>query len=580
MTAQPAEAVWFWKYPKTAYRALYMRRADSSLYSKDYLQVSGACMDAMDTAFGRSTGEVIPITYQWPGGSVPGELRDTSASETPRDHLSWRTDRSAGDPRPQPWVVTAAPDPIRAIPGDPTQTTEAGAEAVLAGLEAADVDPWIVAVKLAGEERTLHARAYLGRPPVGFEYASTELLPEPIRVAMGSVRGACGVVVGGRARPVRAAQIVDRVMSALERTPNLLLVGPPGTGKTVALEDLRQLYESGGTTLLFDPSKTFDAWPTTLPGERKVISLVFHPSYSYEEFVIGLVPKAGGAFELQARPGPLLNLSHWASDTGRAALLLIDEFNRGNAAGIFGDALALLDTEKRDDPPGQVGASIARAYPDETVTVPAPYANSKGRVVEDELRLPASLKIVAALNSSDRSVAPLDAALRRRFAILSVEPDYDVLADHLGVPTPAATFAPPTDWTTWTTDEALELAVAVLRGLNRRLSSVIGDDFLLGHAVLWTVTGSTAPQVIKTLAQAFDEQVAGTLRLTFADQDEQLAAVLSVGTATVATASGAALATWEGPEAAVAAVAERRLKVTRLSTLPLADAAELLRGLI
>jgi len=86
--------------------------------------------------------------------------------------------------------------------------------------------------------------------------------------------------------------------------------------------------------------------------------------------------------------------------------------------------------------------------------------------------------------------------------------------------------------------------------------------------------------VVKALSQAFDEQIAGTLRLTFADQDDQLAAVLSVGTATAAPASGATLAAWEGPETAVAAVAERRLKVTRLSTLPLADAAELLLGLI
>ena len=227
-----------------------------------------------------------------------------------------------------------------------------------------------------------------------------------------------------------------------------------------------------------------------------------------------------------------------------------------------------------------MGASIARAYPDETVKVPAPYANSAGQAVEAELRLPASLKIVAALNSSDRSVAPLDAALRRRFAILSVEPDYDVLAEHLGVPTPASPFALPNDWTAWTTDESLQLAIGVLRGLNRRLSSVIGDDFLLGHAVLWTVGGSTPSQVVKALSQAFDEQIAGTLRLTFADQDDQLAAVLSVGTATAALASGATLAAWEGPETAVAAVAEKRLKVTRLSTLPLADAAELLLGLI
>lgn len=577
MTAQPVEAVWFWKYPKTAFRALYGRFPGSSLYSKDYLQVSGDCMDAMDTAFGRSIGDIIPITYEWPGGTLSGELRDTSATETtPRDHLSWPTT----GPRPAPWTLTDAADAIKAIPGDPSATTEADAEAELSDLEAKGIGAWIVAVKLAGEPTSLHIRAYLENPPAGFDYAATTLLPEPVRTAMAAVKGACGVVVGGRATPVRAGKIVDRVISALERSPNVLLIGPPGTGKTVALEDLRQLYESGGTTLLFDPAKTFDAWPTVLPGDRKVISVVFHPSYSYEEFVIGLVPKAGASFALEARPGPLLALAHWAQDSGRAALLVIDEFNRGNAAGIFGDSLALLDKEKRDDPPAQTGASIARGYPRETVDVPTSYANSKGTAVEPDLRLPASLRIVAALNSSDRSVAPLDAALRRRFAILSVEPDYDVLAEHLGVPAIPDPFVLPTDWTTWSAEQALQLTVAVLRGLNRRLSSVIGDDFLLGHASFWGVAGTTTPQIVKSLAQAFDEQIAGTLRLTFADQDDQLAAVLGVRVAPAAAGSGATLAAWEAPAAAVAAVAERRLKITPVSTLSLADGAELLLGLI
>jgi 5-methylcytosine-specific restriction protein B len=86
----------------------------------------------------------------------------------------------------------------------------------------------------------------------------------------------------------------------------------------------------------------------------------------------------------------------------------------------------------------------------------------------------------------------------------------------------------PSDLSTWTPDQALQLAVAVLRGLNRRLSAVLGDDFLLGHAVLWSVAGSTAEQIVKSLALAFDEQVVGTLKLTFADQEDQLAAVLGI----------------------------------------------------
>lgn len=578
MTAQPVEAVWFFRYPKGAFRALY-GRFPGTLYSKDFLQVSRACKDALDTAFGKTPGGVVDITYVWPGGSVPGTLRDTTGTEAnPRDHLTWRTDR-----RPTPWTLTATPDTLKAIPGDPSATTEADAEAVLNALEAADLDAWILAIKLVEEPTTLHVRAYLGQPPPGYEYASTSQLPAPLRSAMDAVAaGSCGVLTGGPARRVRAGAIVDRVLSALDRSPNVLLVGPPGTGKTVALEDLRQLFETGATSLLFDPTKMFDSWPTLMPGERKVISVVFHPSYSYEEFVIGLVPKAGGAFALEARPGPFLSLAHWAQEPGRAALLVIDEFNRGNAAGIFGDTLALLDKEKRDDPgSGQVGASIARAYPREKVEVAASFASSKGAVIDADLRLPASLKIVAALNSSDRSVAPLDAALRRRFAIISVDPDYDVLGERFGVSAPPAGFTPPADPSTWTPQQTLQVAVAVLRGLNRRLSAVLGDDFLLGHAVLWDVGGSTSAQIVKSLALAFDEQIVGTLRLTFADQEDQLAAVLGVvGTGTAATASGAVLAKWELPDPSVAAVAERRLRIARLGTIALTDAAELLRALI
>lgn len=576
MSVQPVEAVWFFRYPKGPFRALYGRKP-GTLYSKDFLQASGACKDALDTAFGKTPGGEVPITFRWPGGSVPGTLRDTTGTEaTPRDQLAWRTNEP-----PLPWTLTTAPDPIKAILGNPSARDESGAEAVLAALEGADIDPWILGVKLAGEPGVLHVRAYLGRPPAGYEYASTSQLPEPLRMEMAKVpAGSCGVLIGGPAKVVRAGAIVDRILSALERSPNVLLVGPPGTGKTVALEDLRGLFESGAVSLMFDATNTFDAWRTYLPADRIAMALVFHPSYSYEEFVIGLVPKPGGAFALEARPGPLLSLAHWAQDPSRTALLAIDEFNRGNAAAIFGDTLALLDKEKRQDvAAGLAGAWVARAYPRETVEVAPTFANSAGTLVGPDLRLPASLKIVAALNSSDRSVAPLDAALRRRFAILSVAPDYDVLAAHLGVTTPPDGFTPPADFATWTLEQALQTAVALLRSLNRRLSAILGDDFLLGHAALWSISGSATPQIVQSLALAFDEQIVGTLRLTFVDQDDQLAAVLKVTTAAPGTTT-AVLGRWEPPDPSLGTLAERRLRITRLDTLSLAEAAEVLRTLI
>jgi 5-methylcytosine-specific restriction enzyme B len=64
--------------------------------------------------------------------------------------------------------------------------------------------------------------------------------------------------------------------------------------------------------------------------------------------------------------------------------------------------------------------------------VSAEFSNASGQAVPRNLKLPASVHIVAAMNSTDRSVAPLDAALRRRFAIIFVGPDYEVLASRLG----------------------------------------------------------------------------------------------------------------------------------------------------
>ena len=190
---------------------------------------------------------------------------------------------------------------------------------------------------------------------------------------------------------------------------------------------------------------------------------------------------------------------------------------------------------------------------------------------------------MAALNSSDRSVAPLDAALRRRFSVIRVAPDYEVLASHLGVSLPPVGFRPPGGPANWAGDDVRRLAVELLRELNGRIESVLGEDFLLGHSMVWDVAGETREALVKALAAAFDEQIAGSLRMTFADQDEQLGAILRAGqppanTAAAGTASG--VASWALPEPEVAPVAVARLRIRQLCDLPWEEAAELLASLL
>jgi 5-methylcytosine-specific restriction protein B len=587
MAPRPIEAIFFFRYTTQVFRACY-GRLNGTRYTKNYIQVSGdGVPQTLDEVLGRNGDEKLPLEFVWPGGSEPrGELRrhrgEPGAAH--RVQIVWKESGHA----PKPWKLGAFADPTITIPGDPTQPDDAGADVELERLDGADLGPWLVAVKLADEPGRLHARAYLERPPAGREQTALGQLPPQILQAVQALpAGAQSGVLRPRSAPPptpRAAAIVAQVLAALEHDPNVLLIGPPGTGKTVALEDLRALAEHGGGGLLFDPDRWHDAFVQE-DRESKVVSLVFHPSYAYENFVAGLLPEpAEQGFKLVARPGPLVSLAQWAASSDRRALLILDEFNRGPAAAIFGDTLALLDAAKRSDPPAQAGAHIARPHAGASMLVAPEFADVDGeRSVPDELRLPAGVQIVAALNSSDRSVAPLDAALRRRFAILPVGPDLDVLADHLGIPRPAdgSAYGPADDDPErWTDAEVKELALRTLATLNERLAFVLSDDFLLGHALLWPVGEADGAATRDALCRAFDQRVTASLRITFTDQDDLLAAVLGAGEPDDAPAPGPRVARWRQAPESVAGVAGSQLVVPALAPMPWRDAGLALRALL
>ena len=588
MATRTVQAVFFWRYIKTPFRAAY-GRLSGTLYSKDFLQSPSEQWPVIDRVLGRGSGERIAIEYRWPGGTRSGQWRQSAADS--RGQLAWETSNA-----PRPWKVgDPSADLAISIPGDSSASDEVAAEAELSRLEALALDPWILAVKLHGEDRVLHARACLGNPPAGLEHRSVERLPSVLRDAIRRLPantggGAFEMPTGPK---LRAPALVRRIVETLQREQNVLLVGPPGTGKTVALEDLRALFTANAGEITFDPMVWDGAWSeVAIPSssEKKVVSLVFHPSYSYEDFVAGLVPQTdGGVLSLVARPGPLLSLAHWAGQPNRMALLTIDEFNRGPAAAIFGDTLALLDGEKRDTPgSGTRGAAIERPFPRAVMEVGPGYAAVGNNVtVAELLRIPKSLWIVAALNSTDRSVAPIDAALRRRFAIIQVPPDYDALALHLGttVPNWESALAPSqSNEALWTAEDVRQLTLRVMHSLNERIGVVLGQDFLLGHALLWSVTGDTTELAARSLAREFDERIAASLRLTFVDQDEALGAILRVGPMPTGSAItlpwGSAVARWINPPADLQTVATPRVEVRELAGLSWEAALRCLQGLL
>ncbi|GAA4002837.1 hypothetical protein GCM10022408_12890 [Hymenobacter fastidiosus] len=226
-------------------------------------------------------------------------------------------------------------------------------------------------------------------------------------------------------------QALDEARAALHRRRNLILQGPPGTGKTFLARRLAWL-ELGATDT------------------ARVELVQFHPSYSYEDFIQGFRPDAHGAFHLT--DGVLPELCRKAlNDPGQPYFLLIDEINRGNVSRIFGELLLLLEADKR-------GPAHA---------VRLPYAPAGA----PRFFVPENLFVIGTMNTADRSLAPLDYALRRRFAFVRLEPEFgpalrQFLADK-GVPEPV-----------------ISRLTARLTELNQTIADdpELGPDFQVGHS--------------------------------------------------------------------------------------------------
>ena len=172
---------------------------------------------------------------------------------------------------------------------------------------------------------------------------------------------------------------------------NILLYGVPGCGKSHKVEEE---YESKITT------------------EKNKIRVVFHPDYTYSDFVGQLLPvlkeveNAQGVKEEKLQYefvlGPFTQILKTAyAEPDQQCLLIIEELNRGNAPAIFGEIFQLLD--RNDD--GKSKYSI--------------YNRDISMALYDEpnkpIKLPPNLTIVATMNTSDQNVFTMDTAFQRRW---------------------------------------------------------------------------------------------------------------------------------------------------------------------
>lgn len=364
--------------------------------------------------------------------------------------------------------------------------------------------------------------------------AAIDRLPEEAQKWMKSDR------TGGRkVSGVSLDQTEREVWDALLKTHSVLLYGPPGTGKTRLMLRIKKAFEEGVSTLAFnvnseDQPLSATTATGTLPTKRATAFTTFHQSLTYESFVVGLRPvlseeggKDGSALRFAVRDGLFLKLAYSAAKPDSCALLLIDELNRGNVADILGELITLLEVDKRLDSSNQRGEL--------TVTVTLPLKPEGGK---QEFEMPYHFYTLASMNSLDRSVAPLDSALRRRFRLIELKPDLAVAERLLlGYNSRVETIG---DVANPTTNEARSLALAILKRVNNHIRADWGPEFLFGQSYVLGVTD------IRSLISACRETILPQLFELYRDRPEDLGRLLG----TKSSAGNDALALFPAPSEA------------------------------
>jgi 5-methylcytosine-specific restriction protein B len=221
---------------------------------------------------------------------------------------------------------------------------------------------------------------------------------------------------------------LEAMVAALSSSgPQVLLVGPPGTSKTWVAQRIARFLTSGR------------------PGAVRTVQ--FHPSYTYESFIEGLRPRASTAgVQFELTPGVVVDVVNsmrekgQLNDPSRPFAIIIDEANRANLPRVLGELLFLF--EYRNE-------AIALQY-------------------TKEFRLPSNLMFIGTMNTADRSIRSVDAALRRRFEVFELAPNSDALR----------TFFAETD------QQGGDQLAAGLDALNAALSHDIDRHHTIGHSFL------------------------------------------------------------------------------------------------
>lgn len=225
---------------------------------------------------------------------------------------------------------------------------------------------------------------------------------------------------------------IETVLRLLKYRKNIILQGPPGTGKTFLAKKIA----------------------FALLGEKatsRIKIIQFHPSYSYEDFIIGYRP-LGDGFELS--DGLFYSFCKEAKrEPEKKYVFIIDEINRGNLSKIFGELMMLLEASHRGE------------------EVRLPYKCRKENEEDLFFSVPKNVYLIGTMNTADRSIAMLDYALRRRFSFFEIDPLFNEKFDKYFANVDKNSYKLFSD------------LISVIKDINAaEIAKMLGKGFFIGHS--------------------------------------------------------------------------------------------------
>jgi len=283
---------------------------------------------------------------------------------------------------------------------------------------------------------------------------------------------------------------------------NIIVFGPPGTGKTyntvnLALELFGKEESTSKRKEFVDEFREYlitNIKEDVNNSEKRIIFTTFHQSYGYEDFVEGIKVEEtdDGGLTYPIKDGVFKALCEKArkDKDKRPYIIIIDEINRGNISKIFGELITLIEPDKRE---GE----------DEAITVMLPYSKT-------QFSVPNNVYIIGTMNTADTSIAKLDVALRRRFKFTEMPPNPELLTDTKLISGKSIVV------------EGVNLK-DMLTVINQRIELLYDREHTIGHSFFMKLENGSP---ISDLAAIFEKEIIPLLQEYFFDDWERIHWVL------------------------------------------------------